>query len=159
LVRLLMGVTPLALYGFSTGPPTLRTGAAVDGGVDCTICHTTFRPANSDPRGKVTIQTDPYKPGVSQIVKVIVEHPEAMRWGFQLAARLASDETKQAGTFDPKDIFRLRCGMAGANGPCNGALEFISHTRNVNFDGTAPGTAGGHTFEVTWTPPDTDVGT
>src|SRR5712692_6128402 len=158
LVCLLVGITPLALYGFSTGPPIMRTGAAVDGGVTCAVCHTSFGPANSDPLGKVTIRTDPYKPGVKQIVKVTVEHPEGLRWGFQLTARLASDETKQAGTFDPGDSFRVRCTPAGADGPCSGALEFISHTRNANFDSTAPGTPLGHTFEVSWTPPATDAG-
>ncbi len=159
LVCLLMGVTPLALYGNSTGPPIMRTGAQVDGGQTCAVCHTSFAPANSDPRGKVTILADPYTPGVKQTIKVRVEHPEAMRWGFQLTARLASVETKQAGTFDPRDIYRVRCAPNGAGGPCNGALEFISHNRLAPAgDSTFLGTPGGYTHEVSWIPPAADVG-
>src|SRR5438045_3551461 len=96
---ILLGITPLSLMGFSTGPPLRRTGAPVDGGTNCTACHRTFAPANSDPRGSLRIDVSSYTPGVKQSIQVTVAHPEAMRWGFQLTARLASDETKPAGDF------------------------------------------------------------
>ena len=73
---------PLVLQAFSTGPPIRRTGAPVDGGLNCTACHQTFAPANSDPRGKFQLQAAPYTPGAKQIVRVMIDHPEAMRWGF-----------------------------------------------------------------------------
>src|SRR4051794_9374559 len=92
-------VSPIALMAFSTGPPVKRTGAGVDGGLNCTACHRTFAPANSDARGGVTILAGSYSPGVKQVINVIVNHPDAARWGFQLTARLASDETKPAGAF------------------------------------------------------------
>jgi len=154
---LLAGVTPLALYGFSTGPPQRRTAVPADGGQNCTVCHTTFAPANSDPRGRIAIQVDPYVPGVKQIIRVTVEHPEASRWGFQLTARLASDETKPAGTFTPSATVRVRCDAAG-DAPCNGATEFASHLRAGDADSTRPGASGGNTWEIEWTPPATDVG-
>ncbi len=154
---LLVGVTPLALYGFSTGPPQRRTAVPADGGQNCTVCHTTFAPANSDPRGRVAILADPYVPGVKQIIRVTVEHPEASRWGFQLTARLASDETKPAGTLAPSDTVRVRCDATG-DAPCNGATEFASHRRAGDIDSTRPGTSGGNTWEIEWTPPATDVG-
>lgn len=148
-----------AAYGFSAGPPTLRTGAQVDGGITCTVCHQTFAPANSDPRGRFALQASPYTPGVKQVIRIALEHPEGLRWGFQLTARLASDESKPAGTFDPGSSYRLRCGASGADGPCNGELEFISHLRTAaSGDSTRPGTAGSTTWEVEWTPPATDVG-
>src|ERR1700716_3580591 len=101
---------PATLAAFSTGPPPRRTGAMVDGGLNCTACHQTFAPANSDPRGSVTIAASGYVPGQKQTVKVTVAHPEAQRFGFQLTARRVSDETKEAGTFTVvPDTIRVRC--------------------------------------------------
>jgi len=149
-----LAAIPVTLLAFSTGPPTKRTGAAIDGGLNCTACHISFPPANSDPRGSVTIAASSYVPGVTQTIKVTVQHPEAVRWGFQLTARPVADPTKQAGTFTVNDVVRVRCDTTPAtDAPCNGALEFPEHK-------SAPFTdAGvGFTFSVDWTPPATDVG-
>src|SRR5690242_18637204 len=100
----LLVVSPVLLLGFSTGPAAKRTGAAVDGGLNCTACHRTFSPANSDPRGRILIEAANYVPGVKQTIKVSVSHPDVARWGFQLTARLASDETKTAGEFSSDSI-------------------------------------------------------
>src|SRR5262249_8212686 len=96
---LLLGVLPASLVAFSTGPVVKRTGAAVDGGLNCTACHRTFAPANSDAVGRIVIDALSYVPGVTQTLKINVTRAEASRWGFQLTARLASDETKPAGSF------------------------------------------------------------
>jgi uncharacterized protein (TIGR03437 family) len=151
---LLAGALPVALIAFSTGPPIKRTGAAVDGSLDCTACHRTFAPANSDPAGSVKIETASYKPGASQIIRVTVQHPEAVRWGFQLTARPISDETKMAGTFTADTGVRVRCDPDGRDAPCGGALEFVEHAEPT----THIGSNGSATFLVQWTPPATDVG-
>src|SRR5262249_14436659 len=151
-VAILAAVPPISIFAFSNGPPPRRTGAAVDGGITCTACHTTFAPANSDPRGRVAVQASPYTPGVKQTIRVTVEHPEAQRWGFQLTARLASDETKMAGTFTVVTGIRVRCDPTG-DAPCNGGLEFASHFRDAQGDSTLPGTSNGRTWEIEWTPP------
>src|SRR5215831_17305855 len=145
---------PVSLIAFSTGPPVKRTGAAVDGGLNCTACHRTFAPANSDARGSVVITSASYAPGVKQTIKVTVSHPEAARWGFQLTARLVSDETKPAGTFTGDDIVKVLCDD-GTAAPCASAsqTQFAEHS---NAPRTATG--AGFTFNVTWTPPATDVG-
>ena len=147
----LVGAVPVMLFAFSAGPPVKRTGAAVDGGINCTACHSTYGPANSDARGSVVISAANYVPGVKQIVTVSVEHPEALRWGFQLIARTTANQTKQAGTFTSDAVVRIRCETG--NEPCNGGIEFAEHSN-------APRTAAGEgfTFNVTWTPPATDVG-
>ncbi len=147
----LAGAVPVMLFAFSTGPPVKRTGAAVDGGLTCAVCHSTYGAANSDARGSVAISAANYVPGVNQVISVTVKHPEALRWGFQLIARTTADQTKQAGTFTPDDIVRVRCETTLA--PCNGAIEFVEH---ANAPRTAAG--DGYTFKVTWTPPATDVG-
>ena len=144
---------PLVVYAFSTGPPIERTGAPSDGGLNCTACHRTFAPANSG-AGRVIIRSGAYTPGVKQNIQVMVEDPDARRWGFQLTARMHSDETKEAGTFSAINDLRVRCAPDGHDGPCNGEREFIEHTQPA----TAIGTRGSHVFTVEWTPPAQDVG-
>lgn len=144
---------PVVIFAFSAGPPIKRTGAPIDGGLDCTACHRTFAPANTG-SGRVTIAASPYTPGAKQTVTVTVEDPDAMRFGFQITARPRSDETKQAGTFAPNDAVRVRCDPDARDGPCNGALEFAEHT----LAGTRPGNPGPRIFTMDWTAPDSDVG-
>jgi len=158
----LLGVSPVVLMGFSTGPPIKRTGLLADGGLNCTACHRTFAPANSDPRGNVRIDAASYVPGVKQTIRVTVFHPEAQRWGFQLTARMVNDETKPAGTFAPGPEVKIMCGAPGAEtatnlgtaGPCDATqLQFAEH-----FDAPRSSVGAGHTFTIDWTPPDTNVG-
>ena len=61
---------PVVLYAFAEGPPIKRSGVPADGGLVCTACHVSEGPANSDPRGRFTIQTGPYTPGVKQTITV-----------------------------------------------------------------------------------------
>ncbi len=154
----LLAAAPVLLFARSQGPPVRRTATPVDGGLDCTVCHRTYAPANSDGRGSVSLDINSYTPGVPTLVHVTVNHPDSARWGFQLTARLASNLKAQAGTFLANDTVRVRCDVDGnpdsaPDGPCNGIIEFVEH-RN------APrGSLGaGFTFEFQWTPPATDVG-
>jgi len=150
---LVVCTTPLAIFAFSSGPPIKRTGAAVDGGINCTACHRDGPPANQG-GGRVTIRANAYTPGVKQNISVEVSDPVALRWGFQITARRVSDETKQAGTFTANANVRVRCDPDGRDAPCNGVLEFASHTRPA----TIGGQGGAKTFNIEWTPPGTDVG-
>jgi uncharacterized protein (TIGR03437 family) len=88
---------------------------------------------------------------------VTVSHPAAQRWGFQLSARLASDESKAAGTLAPNDVVRVICDDGSARGvlaPCAaGAPEFAEH-----FDAPRTAAGAGFTFSVDWTPPATGAG-
>jgi uncharacterized protein (TIGR03437 family) len=135
-------------------PPIRRTGNPADeNGATCLVCHA-GSPVNSGP-GRLVIRSARYTPGVKQIVEVDLRDPNASKWGFQLTARLASDPTRQAGSFASNDETRVRCGPAGASyAPCDGEQEFASHSLNA----TDPGVRGGKTFRVEWTPPSTDVG-
>lgn len=157
-LRLLVGMlgASAALFAVSTGPPIKRTGAEVDGGLNCTACHRTF--AVNSGAGRVTVDAVRYYPGRKQIVKVTVDDPAGQKWGFQLTARLKSDLTKQAGSFTVNTLTRVRCDPTGADATgdlgCGGALEFAEHNREA----TRPGTAGPHVFEVEWTPPGRNMG-
>jgi uncharacterized protein (TIGR03437 family) len=136
-------------------PPLKRTGAMIDGGLNCTACHAGT--VNSGP-GSVAIRTAAYRPGVRQMIEVMITDPDAARWGFQLTARLASDETKQAGTFGQSANVLVRCddgAVRGAPAPCaTGQLQFASHTAA----GTTASLASPRTFQIEWQPPSSDLG-
>ncbi|MGH9666270.1 MAG: choice-of-anchor V domain-containing protein, partial [Bryobacteraceae bacterium] len=153
----LLGALPVALLAYSTGPPPKRTGTDADGGGNCSACHRTYAPANSDTRGSVRIDAANYVPGVKQTIKVTVQHPEAARWGFEITARMVSDETKIAGEFASNSVVRVICDDGSARGslaPCQPSqLEFAEH-----FDAPRTDPGAGFTFSVDWTPPATDVG-
>lgn len=151
---------PFALWARSTGPILRRTGAPTDdGGQTCRQCHTTFE-LNS-PGGRVTIEAQPYKPGIKQTIRVTVFHPEAMRWGFELTARQVSNENVTAGTFSANEEVQIKCddgvpgNTFGRNGPCEGGVkEFAEHLEAA----TRTGSGGSKTFLVEWTPPANEVG-
>lgn len=144
-----IAAVPLTLWAFSTGPPIRRTGAAVDGGITCTACHT-GSPVNDNTGGNVAILAGAYRPGEKQNIRVRVNHPDAARYGFEITARLTSDETKAAGVFAESDTVQVKCDPTG-NAPCNGTTEFAQHR-------SAPRITGPHFFTVEWTAPATDVG-
>lgn len=162
-VAVALATVPVTLFAFSqlTGPPVKRTGAAIDGGVNCTACHRSFA-ANADPRGSLTITTTNYVPGVRQKIRVTVSHPESKKWGFQLTARLASDQTKNAGVLNPTADAQVICedlanpaNIRGVVGPCTGAaLAFANHKPEA----TLRGANGTMTFEVDWDPPASNAG-
>ncbi len=154
--KILLGAlcaSPVLLFSFSAGPPTNRTGAEVDGGLDCSACHRGN--TVNDGRGTLRILAQPYVPGVRQTITVTLSHPEAQRWGFQLTARLDSNKAQPAGSFTPNDIVRVRCGAAGTAAPCAaGETQFASQVAASSNAGT--GTSRTWTFD--WTPPETNVG-
>jgi len=152
---------PMVIYANSganaavPAPPMKRTGAQVDGGLACTACHAT-NPVNSG-GGRVFISTAAYRPGIRQDVTLTVEDPNALRRGFQITARLKSNESKTAGFFSTSPEVQVRCDdgtVRGRPGPCSGQLEFASHTAA----GTRAGTAGTQTYTLSWTPPGRDMG-
>ena len=154
-----VAMLPLLVYansGTVLTPPLKRTGAAVDGGLNCTACHAGAA-ANSDLRGKLTVTAAGYKPGVKQTIRVKLEHPEAQRWGFQLTARALNDETRSAGVFTQDENVNVRCddgAVRGVPGPCDARLEFASLT----MLSTRVGTPNGVEWEIQWTPPSGDEG-
>jgi uncharacterized protein (TIGR03437 family) len=145
---------PLAVFANSNGLPIKQTGAAVDGGQNCSSCHNSFGAANSDPRGGITIEAANYKPNVPQIVRITVQYPNAARWGFQLTARAVNDETRMAGFFTPTDEVRVLCDSTGTV-DCGGAVQFATHTSASSLTGFIN---SARTFDVQWTPPASEVG-
>lgn len=153
-ISLAIALLPLLVMARIDGLPIGRTGAPVDGGLNCaSSCHNSFGAANSDPRGSVRIETQNYRPGVRQTILVTVQHPVARRWGFQLTARLANDESKQAGVFTPTSQVRVWCDPSG-EAPCNGSREFATHSAESLQEGIPERGA----WAVEWTAPSGDAG-
>lgn len=151
---------PMILWAFGSGPDPNSDGGPGGAAAACAQagCHTgtAVNPAG----GSVALQFPSgltYTPGVKQRIKVVITDSNATvrRYGFQLSARLGSNETRgQAGRFETAQSgLIILCGNGqerSASGNCTGAnpVEFIEHG--------APSTSG--TFEVDWTPPTSDVG-
>ncbi len=141
---------PLVVFALPDGPPAGVTGAPGEG--TCAQCHT---PGSGG--GKVEIGFPAgltYAPGVKQQLTITVTDADARRFGFQLSARLAGDNS-QAGTLAAapgESNMRVICSgstLRGASGcPASAPIEYIEHN--------APRQA--NTFRVEWTPPATDRG-
>lgn len=156
-----LAIAPFSLSAFSNapGPPIARTGLAVDGGLVCAACHRNPQggtTANFDDRGTLTVTVANYTPGQRQKITVRLEHPDARRWGFELTARLESDQTKPAGRFIGNDTVFVRCAPTGTvrQDTCGTEVEYVNHTTAS----TSAGTAGGNTWEFEWEAPAANMG-
>ena len=155
LVTMLFAV-PVALLAEGAMPSIGYAGAPTDhNGQNCSTCHTGA--PNSDSRGSMTADISSYNPGVQQTIRIILQHPQAQRWGFQITIRPVSDETQSAGDFSAGPSIKVVCddgSRFGSAPPCsNMARQFAEHV-------DAPRTATGASFEfdVVWTPPASEIG-
>lgn len=96
-------VAPVVLLASANGPVPARTGGF--GEMTCHQCHSN-NPLN-DPSGQLTLSgvPDSYTPGKQYLITVTVVHPQLVRAGFQLSARLATGDGagRNAGAFRPVD--------------------------------------------------------
>src|SRR5262245_27281223 len=82
----------------SSGAPEGASGAPRE--ITCTSCH--GGTANSGP-GRLRIDfagSSTYTPGQKVRMRVVVEDPNAKRWGFELSARLESNADTRAGSLE-----------------------------------------------------------
>ncbi len=102
-----------------------------------------------------------YVPSVQQLIHIVVQNPNASRWGFQITIREQSNESLSSGTFsvpDPNAPVQVVCddgSQYGSQPPCAGniARQFAEHLH-------APlGTTGAaFDFDVEWMPPSQEIG-
>lgn len=158
----LLALAPTAMFAESAMPSLGYTGAPADHtGQNCSVCHSSFGAANTDPSGSLTVTISDYNPGVQQLIHINVQHPTASRWGFQMTIREVSDETTEAGNFSNTTgaTYQVVCDDGSEFGtttlPCsiNNGRQFAEHV-------DAPRTAAGAGYEwvVPWLPPETEVG-
>ena len=151
---------PFVLFAFSGGPEPRKTGAPGDTTCNQAQCHV-GTPLNAS-GNRVSLSFSggtTYVPGEKQRITITISDTDARRaYGFQLTARLASNESNgQAGRFtavEPQTVVICNNGderdRAPRNGTCSAGqeVEFIEHS--------APKSTG--EFTVEWTPPTTNVG-
>jgi uncharacterized protein (TIGR03437 family) len=158
---ILFALAPAVALAESAMPSIGYTGAPADhNGQNCSVCHSSFGAANSNTQGSVTVSITNYNPGVQQMIHIMVNHPKASRWGFQMTIREVSDETTEAGTFSTSagQPFTVVCdngSQFGSAPPCNAnnGRQFAEH-----FDAPVTAAGAGFAWTVPWTPPETEVG-
>ncbi len=158
----LFALIPAAAVAESVMPSIGYTGAPTDhDGQDCSICHNSFGPANSDKTGSLQVTVSDYVPSEQQLIHIVVQNPNASRWGFQITIREQSNETLSSGTFsipNPTHPEQVVCDdgtQYGSPAPCasNIARQFAEH---LNAPIGASGTA--YEFDVMWMPPSQEIG-
>ena len=151
-----------SLFAEGQTPSLGYTGAPTDhGGQDCSTCHNSFGPANSDKTGSLKVTVSDYVPNVQQLIHIVVQNPNASRWGFQITIREQSDQTLSSGTFSvptPTAPVQVVCDdgtQFGSAAPCasNIARQFAEH---LNAPRGTAGTA--YEFDVEWMPPSQEIG-
>jgi fibronectin type 3 domain-containing protein len=103
-----------------------------------------------------------YTPGLKKTLRVTVSQPGKVRWGFELSARLASDQINgQAGDLSSIDTLTLVKCDDGKPKPATGCpatapspVQFIEHT----LEGTQAGIPDSVYWDFDWTPPYSAVG-
>src|SRR5579864_8843378 len=164
-LSLAIAILPPMVLAESATPSLGYTGAKAvpsdHNGQDCSTCHSSFGAANSDTSGSLKVTVSDYAPNIQQMIRIVIQHPNADNWGFQMTIREVSDETQSVGTFSPtppagSPPIQIRCddgSQAGSAQPCNNLRAYAEHMN-------APrGTAGAaFEFDVLWTPPPNEVG-
>ncbi len=128
----------MAAFANSAGPQAGLAG--VPGEADCTSCH-----GSATGAGKVSISLpaggSTYTAGQTVKVKVTLEDPAAIRWGFQLTSRKTSASSEAAGK------------LASADGNTQvetvGGVDYIFQTAA----GTQRNTRTSASWEFNWTAP------
>lgn len=142
-IAVLFAFLPTLLQASASRPIAGVSGVTGEG--SCSSCH-------SGGSGGGSVKVDfpgglTYAPGVKQHLVVTVADPNQKRWGFQLAARPATDSKAQAGAF-----------TMGSDGYTqtlsSGTLQYIEQTSS----GTRNGQTVSATFGFDWTPPATGSG-
>lgn len=146
-IPFLLPLCAAGAFAHSAGAPPGFSGAPGDG--NCTACHIgTVNSVGGSVRIDL-IDATTYSPGQMIHLTVTDSDPTAMRWGFELTARLASDGTQPAGTLSLAQGYTL-AQLEGSPG----SVQYVTHTSA----GTRPGTSGGATWDVYWTAPSASVG-
>lgn len=163
-----LSLAPAVAFAESATPSIGYTGAPTDhGGQDCSTCHNSYGAANSDTTGSLQVlfeNTSGYVPSVQQLIRIVVQNPNASRWGFQMTIREQSNETLSSGTFAiptsaaSSSYEQVACDNGtqyGSAPPCTTTMvrQFAEHLNAPRGD---TGTA--YEFDVLWTPPAQEIG-
>jgi len=152
----ILSVIPMLILGNASGPDAGNTAAPGEPASGCAEagCHTGTGNPTRDSGVQVVFPDGPvYIPGVKQRWTVRVTGATTAAYGFQLSARLASNErTGQAGDLAPApgEPVQVICQDNRVTKPCraDAPIQFAMHTMPRSSD----------TWFVEWTPPDSNAG-
>jgi uncharacterized protein (TIGR03437 family) len=138
-----LALTPV--WARSGGADPGLTGSPADQGSTCALCH---GPLNQGAGNvKINFPAASYTAGQTYRISVVISDPNAKRWGFELGAWQAKNETvDQAGTLASSD--------GNTHVITQQSWQYITHTST----GTRNGTSGPTTFEFDWTAPAAGTG-
>src|SRR5262245_26582135 len=158
----ILSVIPTLVYSFASGPEPRKTGAPGDQTCAQATCHVGTEVNSNGNKIEVTFEGSAnYVPGQRQRITIRVTEPRNGAtgvFGFQMTARLASNETNgQAGRFttaEANTFVQCNDGSPRDSAPLNGTcregqtVEFIQHAATKQTG----------EWVVDWTPPATDMG-
>jgi uncharacterized protein (TIGR03437 family) len=170
MVKLVLLLMPAVALAYETGPYPRYTAAPGDDRLACASagCHTgnlSGGPINAA-SGGVTVtfsSMGSYTPGGAAItITVSVSDPVNTHFGFQMSARLDSDQTNgQAGDFSPGPNQLVICDDNSIHATPQGKVFTCPKGSEVQFiehDFTAGSQVSATPYTFTWTPPATNVG-
>ncbi len=139
---IVFSVIPLMIVGFTSAPPPMRSGAPGEETCWSSGCHMTDSGALFEDSDSVAIHFPDgptYQPGVPQMLRLDINDPMGVVFGFQLSAR--NGENGQAGNLASLD--------ASTSVNTAGGVQYLGHNITPKTEGM---------FEFEWTPPSADVG-
>ncbi|MBK5291425.1 MAG: hypothetical protein JJE04_07110, partial [Acidobacteriia bacterium] len=157
-ISAIVSVMPVMILAYLAGPDAGSTGAVAGGEAPAGCAQSGCHVGTGNPTAGSGVEIDfpqglTYTPGVKQVLTVRVTGATTQVYGFQLSARLASNErTGQAGDLAPAagEPVQVVCQDNKIVKPCraDAPVQFAMHTmpRSTN------------SFQVDWTPPATDSG-
>jgi hypothetical protein len=129
-------------WAISGGPDPGLAGAP--GEADCSACHGPGSGTYAT-QGKLTISVvsggAAYTPGSTVRLRVTLEDPNALRWGFQITARKTSATESASGTLVAASSTTFVQNFGG--------VQFLNHGPSGNF----PNTSNSASWELDWTAP------
>lgn len=157
----LLAFLPTAVFAEIATPSLGYAGAPTDhGGQNCSTCHNSFGPANSDKSGSLQVMVNDYSPLNQQVIRIIVQNSSAQRWGFQMTIRAQNSPTASAGTFsllpNPGPV-QIVCDDGTQFGASTGCTTTPSRLFAEHQNAPRSG-AGSYEFDVSWTPPAQEIG-
>ncbi len=141
-VSIAFSFIPLLIVGFNSAPPPMSSGAPGEETCWTAGCHMTDSGTLFEDSDSVAIQFPEgpiYRPGVPQMLRLDIDDPMGIVFGFQLSAR--DGENGQAGNLAALD--------ASTSVNTAGGVQYLGHNLTPNIEGV---------FEFEWTPPSSDIG-
>jgi len=167
-IAVILASIPVLVYAYEFGPNPGYTAAPGDNATACISAGCHVGTVNSGPGNvKITLpsgNSGTYVPGQAMQILVQITDSTKVAYGFQIAARMGSSNTTQAGDFNPTDVnTQVYCSDSifgtvtlkqnGSACPAKNPNEYMEHT-DAGYEASQKATPkGSYTYSFNWTPP------